>query len=137
MLMELLIVGVHYAKTVIIVLEMMQCILIVLQHNVNLVSMYKLHVHVLQIKYVDHVLQELHFLLQVELQHVLLALLLHVQLALIKQIVQQHQTECAHLAQQAQVILYQVGLHSVCLAPVHVLLANVKLLAQQHQIECA
>ena len=97
MLMELLIVGVHYAKTVIIVLEMTQCILIVLQHNVNLVSMYKLHVHVLQIKYVDHVLQELHFLLQVELQHVLLALLVHVQLALIKQTVQQHQTECAHL----------------------------------------
>ena len=90
MLMELLIVGVHYAKTVIIVLEMMQCILIVLQHNVNLVSMYKLHVHVLQIKYVDHVLQELHFLLQVELQHVLLALLVHVQLALIKQTVQRH-----------------------------------------------
>ena len=77
----------HYAQTVIIVLEMMQCILIVLQHNVNLVSMYKLHVHVLQIKYVDHVLQELHFLLQVELQHVLLALQL-VLLALIKQTVQ-------------------------------------------------
>ncbi len=77
----------HFAKTVIIVLEMMQCILIVLQHNVNLVSMYKLHVHVLQIKYVDHVLQELHFLLQVELQHVLLALQL-VLLALIKQTVQ-------------------------------------------------
>ena len=77
----------HYAQTVIIVLEMMQCILIVLQHNVNLVSMYKLHVHVLQIKYVHHVLQELHFLLQVELQHVLLALQL-VLLALIKQTVQ-------------------------------------------------
>ena len=98
MLMELLIVGVHYAKTVIIVLEMMQCILIVLQHNVNLVSMYKLHVHVLQIKYVDHVLQELHFLLQVELQHVLLALLVHVQLAFIKQIAPQHQTECVQVA---------------------------------------
>ncbi len=51
-----------------------------------------------------------------ELQHAPRALLVHVLLAIIKQTVQQHQTECAHLAQQAQVILYQVGLHSVCLA---------------------
>ena len=127
----------HFVKTVIIVLEMIRCILIVLQHNVNLVSMYKLHVHVLQIKYVDHVLQELHFLLQVELQHVLLALLVYVQLVhTLVLIAPQQQTECAHLAQQAQVIPYQMGLNSVCLAPVHVLLANVKLLAQQHQTEC-
>ena len=86
----------HFAKTVIIVLEMIRCIIIVVQHNVNLVSMYKLHIHVLQIKYVDHVLQELHFLLQVELQHVLLALLLHVLLANInKHLAHQHQIECA------------------------------------------
>ena len=95
----------HFVKTVIIVLEMIRCILIVVQHNVNLVSMYKLHVHVLQIKYVDHVLQELRFLQQVGLQFAPRALLVHVQLAFIKQIAPQHQTECAPLAQQAQAFL--------------------------------
>ena len=45
-----------------------------------------------------HVLQELRFLQQVGLQFAPRALLVPVQLAFIKQTVQQHQTECAPLA---------------------------------------
>ena len=97
LLKDLLIVAALNVLTVTIVLEICKNILFALQINANLVNMNKLHVRVMQIKYVHHVLQAQLFLILVGLQHAPRALV-HVLLAVMKLCAQEHQTECVLLA---------------------------------------